>query len=678
MHFDDASAWIQATLSVSAGGIGIHRAAQLALSAFLASAAGTRSLIYEILPERMATILYPAYVTCPDTFATSYEIQAASEGVVATLVEWKKKTKYEAIAQTHLFYPIAIETSGVFGPAAYEILCDLARRIRATSNEPNSKGIPFPQISVVVQRSVLGCAGGQVKGQLRARQRHEERTLRGVVLGVAVKVGWTAESGFRRTSLFRVGIEACQLPLKSPHYFSQVIYYKDVKQMVVPFNHIPSIVASVVVICAVAVVAAIVIIILIYKGVLRRRRTPTRPATDGLDNVIYNGSCTTVAAGSIYATYEPLNDKQETSSHVNYDYLEEDCNPYITPASHEEELYMQLESKKLKKIPRHQIEANEMLGSGQFGGVQIGIWNGSKGRCEVAIKTLNPTTTQPDAKVKFLQEAAIMVQFRHPNIIQLYGIVLDGEPITLVLELANKKDLRTHLGTMRPEYVCGWIGTRMITIYPSPGQMLQPDLPLRLLNYSKQTAAGMKYLSSKSFVHRDLAARNILVTKDCICKIADFGLSRDLADDTYYVSHGGMVPIKWTAPEAIHFKKYSTASDVWSYGCLLYEIWSMGVKPFEEKSNAEVVQKVDSGYRLPPPPGCPQLIYQLMIQCWNPATHSRPLFKDIYQSLCQSEELVLAIPCDVHLIHPNAGMVGASLEAGQNLYIELQKSYLQV
>ncbi|KAL5491175.1 hypothetical protein EMCRGX_G016415 [Ephydatia muelleri] len=354
-------------------------------------------------------------------------------------------------------------------------------------------------------------------------------------------------------------------------------------------NTLVYIIASVIVVIAIAVasIVAIVIIILVRKGVLRRkRRTPTQPTTDGLDNVIYNGSPPNVPMNNLvpmtavipYATYEPVNDIPQ----VNYDYLEEDCNPYLIPASHEEELYVQLESKKLKKIPRHQIEANEMLGSGQFGGVQIGIWNGSIGRREVAIKTLNPTITQPDAKVKFLQEAAIMAQFRHPYIIQLYGIVLDGEPI------------------------------------------------------------------------------------------ADFGLSRDLADDTYYVSHGGMVPIKWTAPEAIHFKKYSTASDVWSYGCLLYEIWSMGMKPFEEIINSEVVQKIDSGYRLPPPPGCPQLIYQ------NPETHSRPLFGEIYQSLCQSEELVLAIPSDVHLIHPNAGMVGASLEAGENLYIELQKCYLQV
>ncbi|KAL5491367.1 hypothetical protein EMCRGX_G016646 [Ephydatia muelleri] len=218
------------------------------------------------------------------------------------------------------------------------------------------------------------------------------------------------------------------------------------------------IVASVIVVIAVAVVAAIVIVILIRIGILQKK-TPTQPTTDGLDNVTYNGSLTNISRATVdpmtdlipHATYESLKEKEEASSQVNNDYLEEDCNPYIIPASHEEELYVQLESKKMKKIPRHQIEATAMLGSGQFGGVQIGIWNGSIGRCEVAIKTLNPTITQPDAKVKFLQEAAIMAQFRHPNVIQLYGIVLDGEPIMLLLELATKKDLRTHLSTMKPE-----------------------------------------------------------------------------------------------------------------------------------------------------------------------------------------------------------------------------------
>ncbi|XP_041379173.1 ephrin type-A receptor 4a-like, partial [Gigantopelta aegis] len=168
------------------------------------------------------------------------------------------------------------------------------------------------------------------------------------------------------------------------------------------------------------------------------------------------------------------------------------------------------------------------LGSGQFGTVNQGVWLSPNGPVDIAIKTLNNKNSEEE-KVKFLQEAAIMGQFHHPNIVKLYGVVTVGEPI----------------------------------------------------------ASGMEYLSKKCFVHRDLAARNILVTEQGICKIADFGMSRDLQHDDYYISHAKKIPIKWTAPEALHFKRYSTASDVWSFGAVLYEIWSLGHKPFESYSNQE-------------------------------------------------------------------------------------------
>ena len=167
------------------------------------------------------------------------------------------------------------------------------------------------------------------------------------------------------------------------------------------------------------------------------------------------------------------------------------------------------------------------------------------------------------------------------------------------------------------------------------------NLPRLLLKFSQQVALGMQYLSARGYIHRDLAARNVLVNKYGICKITDFGMSRDLADENYYVANNrDAIPVKWTAPEALYYKKYSTASDVWSYGCVLYEIWSLGHTPYEELSNREarsklsalttykfiralhvllfcqVIRKVSSGIRPGPPPGTPKSIYEMMINCW--------------------------------------------------------------
>ena len=100
-------------------------------------------------------------------------------------------------------------------------------------------------------------------------------------------------------------------------------------------------------------------------------------------------------------------------------------------------------------------------------------------------------------------------------------------------------------------------------------------------------------------------------------QVGDFGMARDLIDDTYYTSKGGKIPVKWTAPEALLYKKYSTASDVWSYAMVLYEIWSVGKKPFQELNNSDVITRLQSHQCLAPPPGCPRQVYALMVDCWS-------------------------------------------------------------
>ncbi|KAK3735401.1 hypothetical protein QZH41_013396, partial [Actinostola sp. cb2023] len=161
---------------------------------------------------------------------------------------------------------------------------------------------------------------------------------------------------------------------------------------------------------------------------------------------------------------------------------------------------------------------------------------------------------------------------------------------------------------------------------------------LQLLGIARGVADGMAYLSGMNFIHRDLAARNILVADNMASKVADFGLSRELDNsednpDSEYQTQGGKIPVRWTAPEAIRYRKFSCASDVWSYGILLWEIMSFSERPYWDWDNFQVMERIEGQYRLPAPMNCPMSIHNIMLDCWEAEKNSRPKFPDIVKRL---------------------------------------------
>ncbi|XP_059801725.1 ephrin type-B receptor 3-like isoform X2 [Hypanus sabinus] len=272
-----------------------------------------------------------------------------------------------------------------------------------------------------------------------------------------------------------------------------------------------------------------------------------------------------------------------------------------------------------KEIDVSCVKIEEVIGAGEFGEVCRGRLK-LPGRREifVAIKTLKAGYTERQRR-DFLSEASIMGQFDHPNIIHLEGVVTKSRPVMIVTEFMENGALDSFL--------------RM-----NDGQFTV----IQLVGMLRGIAAGMKYLSEMNYVHRDLAARNILVNSNLVCKVSDFGLSRFLEDDTAdptYTSSlvrarlGGKIPIRWTAPEAIAYRKFTSASDVWSYGIVMWEVMSYGERPYWDMSNQDVINAVEQDYRLPPPMDCPTALHQLMLDCWVKDRNNRPKFTQIVNTL---------------------------------------------
>ncbi|XP_036206181.1 ephrin type-B receptor 3 isoform X4 [Myotis myotis] len=304
-----------------------------------------------------------------------------------------------------------------------------------------------------------------------------------------------------------------------------------------------------------------------------------------------------------------------------------------------------------KEIDVSCVKIEEVIGAGEFGEVCRGRLK-QPGRREVfvAIKTLKVGYTERQRR-DFLSEASIMGQFDHPNIIRLEGVVTKSRPVMILTEFMENCALDSFLRLNDGQFTV-----------------------IQLVGMLRGIAAGMKYLSEMNYVHRDLAARNILVNSNLVCKVSDFGLSRFLEDDpsdpTYTSSlvqeaagresggganqagaqgwgsarshrvkgmcpphQGGKIPIRWTAPEAIAYRKFTSASDVWSYGIVMWEVMSYGERPYWDMSNQDVINAVEQDYRLPPPMDCPTALHQLMLDCWVRDRNLRPKFSQIVNTL---------------------------------------------
>ncbi|XP_056419568.1 proto-oncogene tyrosine-protein kinase ROS [Hyla sarda] len=285
------------------------------------------------------------------------------------------------------------------------------------------------------------------------------------------------------------------------------------------------------------------------------------------------------------------------------------------------------EMENLPSFPRENLELCVFLGSGAFGEVYQGtakdILGPETGTQKVAVKTLKSDATDQE-KVEFLKEAHLMSQFHHPNILKLLGVCLYNEPQYIILELMDGGDLLSYLR-----------GARANTLFQDT--LLST---VDLLDMSLDVSRGCTYLEKMHFVHRDLAARNCLVSvKEYkhprrMVKIGDFGLARDVYKSDYYRKKGeGLLPVRWMAPECLIDGIFTTRSDVWSFGVLLWEVFSFGQQPYQGYSNMEVLHYVRSGQRMDSPDNCPDDMCDMMLKCWAQNPAQRPNFAQIQKQL---------------------------------------------
>ncbi|KAG8130471.1 hypothetical protein E2320_017101, partial [Naja naja] len=297
------------------------------------------------------------------------------------------------------------------------------------------------------------------------------------------------------------------------------------------------------------------------------------------------------------------------------------------------------------EYPRNNIEYVRDIGEGAFGRVFQARAPGLlpyEPFTMVAVKMLKEEASA-DMQADFQREAALMAEFDNPNIVKLLGVCAIGKPMCLLFEYMAFGDLNEYLRNRSPRSLCNPTNNNLEPkIRPSSLNVLTLSCTDQLC-IAKQVAAGMAYLSERKFVHRDLATRNCLVGENMVVKIADFGLSRNMYSADYYkANENDAIPIRWMPPESIFYNRYTTESDVWAYGVVLWEIFAFGMQPYYGMAHEEVIYYVRDGNILSCPDNCPLELYNLMRLCWSKLPSDRPSFAGIHRILERMYERAMA------------------------------------
>ncbi|XP_073776029.1 fibroblast growth factor receptor 3 isoform X18 [Danio rerio] len=281
------------------------------------------------------------------------------------------------------------------------------------------------------------------------------------------------------------------------------------------------------------------------------------------------------------------------------------------------------------EFTRTKLTLGKPLGEGCFGQVvmaeAIGIDKEKPNKpLTVAVKMLKDDGTDKDLSDLVSEMEMMKMIGKHKNIINLLGACTQDGPLYVLVEYASKGNLREYLRARRPPGMDYSFDTCKI-----PNETLTFK---DLVSCAYQVARGMEYLASKKCIHRDLAARNVLVTEDNVMKIADFGLARDVHNIDYYKkTTNGRLPVKWMAPEALFDRVYTHQSDVWSYGVLLWEIFTLGGSPYPGIPVEELFKLLKEGHRMDKPANCTHELYMIMRECWHAVPSQRPTFRQLVE-----------------------------------------------